>query len=83
MPLSERDTLRVDVPVGFLLAEPREIAVVLDRPADTPLSIRLRLIPAHADDATGDPPGPPARPARGRHHAHHADLFEPEYGGSD
>jgi hypothetical protein len=45
----ERDTLRVDVPVGFLLPEPREIAVSVDRPSDTPLSIRLRLIPAQVE----------------------------------
>ena len=51
----ERDTLRVDVPVGFLLPGPREIAVSVDRPSDTALSIRLRLIPAQ----TADPPAPP------------------------
>ena len=55
---TERDTLRVDVPVGFLLAEPREIAVSVDRPSDTPLSIRLRLIPAQVDGLPGLRPAP-------------------------
>ena len=52
MYLLERDLLKVEVPVGFLLTEPREIAVSIDRPSDTPLSIRLRLVPA----VTGDTP---------------------------
>ena len=43
-----RETLRVDVPVGFLLPEAREITVAVDRPAEAPLAIRLRLIPAAA-----------------------------------
>jgi hypothetical protein len=50
---TESDTLRVDVPVGFLLAEPREITVSVDRADDAPLAIRLRLIPAQA---CGGPP---------------------------
>jgi hypothetical protein len=49
MAQSERDTLKVDVPVGFLLSEPREILVSVDRESDTPLAIRLRLIPAEVE----------------------------------
>ena len=49
MAQSPCDTLKVDVPVGFLLSEPREIIVSVDRPSDTPLAIRLRLIPAEVD----------------------------------
>ena len=49
---TERETLRVDVPVGFLLPEPREITVAVDRPTEGPLAIRLRLIPAQIG---GDP----------------------------
>jgi hypothetical protein len=50
-----RESLRVDVPVGFLLPEAREITVSVDRPSETPLAIRLRLIPAETDE-------PPDRP---------------------
>lgn len=50
-----RESLRVDVPVGFLLHEPREITVSVDRVAETPLAIRLRLIPA-ADTVEADRP---------------------------
>lgn len=46
---AERDALKVDVPVGFLLSEPREVVVSVDRPASAPLAIRLRLIPAVTD----------------------------------
>jgi hypothetical protein len=42
----ERDALLVDVPVGFLLPERREVVVSVNRAAEGPLSIRLRLIPA-------------------------------------
>jgi len=52
MAQSERDALRVDVPVGFLLPETREILVSVDRAAESPLSIRLRLIPAETDERT-------------------------------
>jgi hypothetical protein len=51
MTVTERDTLRVDVPVGFLLSEPREILVSVDRAHEAPLTIRLRLIPAELDGA--------------------------------
>src|SRR5262249_30481526 len=53
MPKTEGDTLRVDVPVGFLLTEPREITVSVDRADEPPLAIRLRLIPAQSG---GGPP---------------------------
>jgi hypothetical protein len=46
---AERDALKVDVPVGFLLAEAQEVMVSIDRPSAAPLAIRLRLIPAAAD----------------------------------
>ena len=49
MAMSECDTLKVDVPVGFLLPQTREILVSVDRAAEPPLSIRLRLIPAETD----------------------------------
>jgi hypothetical protein len=48
---TERDTLKVDVPVGFLLPASREILVSIDRASEAPLSIRLRLIPAEQDAA--------------------------------
>ena len=57
----ERDALKVDVPVGFLLAEPREVVVSVDRPDGEPLSIRLRLIPA------ADRPDFGAEPFRSAH----------------
>jgi len=46
----------VDVPVGFLLPEAREITVSVDRPSDSPLAIRLRLIPAETGGELIDPP---------------------------
>ena len=49
MAQTARDLLKVDVPVGFLLTEAREILVSVDRPQDTPLSIRLRLVPAECE----------------------------------
>ena len=52
MAMSECDTLKVDVPVGFLLPEAREILVSVDRAAEAPLSIRLRLIPAEVEGMT-------------------------------
>ena len=61
MALAERDALKVDVPVGFLLAEPRELVVSIDRPGAEPLGIRLRLIPA------ADRPDFGAEPFRSAH----------------
>ena len=49
MAKSATDALRVDVPVGFLLPEAREILVSVDRAAGPPRSIRLRLIPAETE----------------------------------
>ena len=49
MTLTERDTLKVDVPVGFLLTEPREMLISVDRAGESPLTIRLRLIPEESD----------------------------------
>lgn len=61
MAQAERDALKVDVPVGFLLAEPRELVVSIDRPEAEPLAIRLRLIPA------ADRPDFGAEPFRSAH----------------
>jgi hypothetical protein len=44
------DLLKVDVPVGFLLSQPRDILVSVDRAGEAPLSIRLRLIPAETEE---------------------------------
>ncbi len=51
MTMTEHDTLKVDVPVGFLLSETREILVSVDRAHRAPLTIRLRLIPTELDGA--------------------------------
>lgn len=84
---TERETLRVDVPVGFLLPEPREITVAVDRPAEGPLAIRLRLIPAQiAGDPAAEPtsPAPMAtRPPRPRPARDADDLPSHDYGGGD
>lgn len=71
---TDREALKVEVPVGFLLPETREILVSVDRPSEAPLSIRLRLVPAdlgelpdfgelppHSDD---DTPAPTRRLSR-------------------
>ena len=84
----ERDSLRVDVPVGFLLPEQQEITVSVDRAAEGPLSIRLRLIPAEvaamsASDCrpltSAVPAGRLLRAARARDD----DYPTPDYGGGD
>lgn len=86
MTKTEGDTLRVDVPVGFLLAEPREIMVSVDRPDEAPLTVRLRLVPAQA---AGGPPesGPRLLSALRRRRAaawEHADGYpQPDVGGGD
>ena len=49
--LTERNMLKVDVPVGYLLTEPREMLVSVDRPGESPLTIRLRLIPEETESA--------------------------------
>jgi len=61
MAQAERDALKVDVHVGFLLAEPQEVVVSIDRPEAEPLAIRLRLIPA------ADRPDFGAEPFRSAH----------------
>ena len=48
----DRDALQVDVPVGFLLPERREVLVSVNRATDGPLAIRLRLIPAEVAAVT-------------------------------
>lgn len=58
---ADRDALKVDVPVGFLLSEYREVEVTVDRPDAAPLAIRLRLIPAVDAADYG------ASPVRSRH----------------
>ena len=85
---SEHGDLRVDIPVGFLLREPREITVSVDRPADAPLAIRLRLVPAEDGGVSGidasprhlDQPPAPRRRLRPTGTDGYADV---EYGGSD
>ena len=89
---AERDALKVDVPVGFLLTEQREILVSVDRPSDAPLSIRLRLIPAEVEArpdfgatprrSPDDTPAPTRRlgAARKRVDDGYADA---DYGGGD
>ena len=81
---TDLDSLRVNVPVGFLLAEPREIVVSVDRPTSHPLAIRLRLIPAGPPESEGATSPLPVRSAR-RLLAWDADdgYPHPEYGGGD
>jgi hypothetical protein len=75
MSQSQHDPLKVDVPVGFLLSEMREILVSVDRPYDAPLAIKLRLVPADSgltpelaatpgQSATDDPAPAPRLPRR-------------------
>jgi hypothetical protein len=49
----EHGELQVVVPVGFLLSEPQEVTVSVDRPGGAPLPVRLRLIPARPVEASG------------------------------
>jgi hypothetical protein len=85
----ERGELHVVVPVGFLLAEAREVTVSVDRPGSDPLPVRLRLIPARPAEAVGvaalaevrDEPTPAPRRTRPKPAD---DIYgEPEYGGGD
>lgn len=46
--------LQVVVPVGFLLAQPQDVTVCVDRPGDAPLPIRLRLVPARVREQVAD-----------------------------
>ncbi|HJZ57070.1 MAG TPA: hypothetical protein VKE74_19020 [Gemmataceae bacterium] len=82
------ETLRVDVPVGFLLPETREITVSVDRPSDAPLAIRLRLIPAETEAVRPEPAYVPVGPGSGRisraRLAREADGYPGhDYGGGD
>lgn len=81
---TDLDLLRVNVPVGFLLAEPREIVVSVDRPTNHPLAIRLKLIPAESPVSSRATSALPMRSAR-RLFAWDADdgYPHPEYGGGD
>jgi hypothetical protein len=57
----EKGELRVVVPVGFLLAEPQEVTVSVERPGDAPLPVRLQLIPAQpAPDIVVGADSPPS-----------------------
>jgi len=85
----ERGELQVIVPVGFLLAEAREVTVSVDRPGFDPLPVRLRLIPARTVEVVGvatlaevrDEPSPTPRRVRTKPSD---DIYgEPEYGGGD
>ena len=51
MTMTECTTLKVDVPVGFLLSETRDVFVSVDRDGDSPLTIRVRLIPTESDSS--------------------------------
>lgn len=55
--------LQVVVPVGFLLAEARDISVSVERPGEDPLPIRLRLIPAQVREHGAPVPVSAATPA--------------------
>jgi hypothetical protein len=77
------DALRVDVPVGYLLPETREILVSVNRPDDAPLSIRLRLIPAEEGCPTAIVDGRPTAGVTRRHREPLGDFLDQEYGGSD
>ena len=77
----QHDSLKVDVPVGFLLSETREILVSVDRPYDAPLAIKLRLVPADsgftpvlaatpAKSGTDDPAPARRLPRRRSRHRH-------------
>lgn len=46
----EHGELQVVVPVGFLLAEPQEVTVSVNRPGGEPLPVRLKLVPARPID---------------------------------
>lgn len=85
---TECDAMKVDVPVGFLLAEQRDVIVTVDRPGDTPLTLRLRLIPAELDghpdfgaSPRRSPHDTPAPTRRLRYRSN--DGYGDEYGGGD
>jgi len=90
----EKGELRVVVPVGFLLAEPQEVTVSVERPGDAPLPVRLQLVPAQPAVAvvTKAPVSVSTPTPLGVGWSKRARMFdpdeddtfpEPEYGGSD
>lgn len=90
MTRTECESLKVDVPVGDMLSEPREMLVSVDRANESPLTIRLRLVPTEADSAADlgaiptrgahDTPMPIRRLNRRRFDD---DLLADDIGGSD
>lgn len=76
----ECDTIRVDVPVGRMLTAPQEIEVNIDRDAEGPLAIKLRLIPARASEEHA--PRMAAEP-HVRRRKQEVSAFPHEYGGGD
>ena len=80
--------LQVVVPVGFLLAQEQHVTVSVDRPGESPLPIRLRLIPARpraevAEPAAVSAPTPLAIPWPTRAKVTDFDDGYTEYGGGD
>ena len=78
MTQTETDQINVVVPVGQRLSEAQEIDVRVHRPGDTPLSVRVRLVP------DTDEPGPEMSTLPARTWKPKDDVFpEIEYGGGD
>lgn len=78
--------LQVVVPVGFLLAEARDVSVCVERPGEAPLPIRLRLVPArvreHAAPVPVSNPTPAAIPWPARTNRVELDSDYTELGGN-
>ena len=85
MAIVEHGELQVVVPVGFLLTEPQEVTVSVDRPGAAPLPVRLLLSPRAHDDIpepfTVSTPTPLGTMWSARVRVE--DYYEPEYGGGD
>ncbi len=84
----EHGELQVVVPVGFLLAEAREVTVSVDRPGGDPLPVRLRLIPARPVAAVAAGPVSVSTPTPlcipwPKRAADDDGYGDPEYGGGD
>jgi hypothetical protein len=79
----EKGELRVIVPVGFLLPEEQEVSVSVDRPGDTPLPIRLHLVPARASVDVTDPTPTTLGWTSRKLPATDDGYPEPDYGGGD
>lgn len=79
--------LHVNIPVGFLLTEPRQIELSVDRSSDPPLAIRLCLIPAQSSTGASAAPSrltlprPPRR--AGGWEDNDDGYWLPDYGGGD